>query len=88
MRGSTAITVHELASDAAARWDEFVLACPEATFFHRAGWKTVIERTFGHRTWFLYAESGNQILGVLPLAQIKSRLFGHSLSSLPFCVYG
>jgi FemAB-related protein (PEP-CTERM system-associated) len=25
---------------------------------------------------------------VLPLAEIKSRLFGHSLASLPFCVYG
>ena len=25
---------------------------------------------------------------MLPLAQIKSRLFGHSLVSLPFCVYG
>ena len=30
------------ASDA-ARWDQFVQACPEATFFHRAGWKSIIE---------------------------------------------
>ncbi len=71
-----------------ARWDEFVLACPDATFFHRAGWQSVIEQAFGHKTWFLYAESAGQIEGVLPLAQIKSFLFGHSLSSLPFCVYG
>jgi FemAB-related protein (PEP-CTERM system-associated) len=28
------------------------------------------------------------VRGVLPLAQVKSRLFGHSLVSLPFCVYG
>jgi FemAB-related protein (PEP-CTERM system-associated) len=48
----------------------------------------VIERTFGHRTWFMYAESGGRILGVLCLAEIKSRMFGHSLASLPFCVYG
>ncbi|MDB5730030.1 MAG: peptidoglycan bridge formation protein FemAB, partial [Noviherbaspirillum sp.] len=72
----------------AARWDEFVLGCPEATFYHRAGWQAVIERTFGHRTWFMYAESGGRILGVLCLAEIKSRMFGHSLASLPFCVYG
>jgi FemAB-related protein (PEP-CTERM system-associated) len=71
-----------------ARWDEFVLACPETTFFHRAGWQPVIERAFGHKTWFMYAESEGKIVGVLPLAQIKSRLFGHSLSALPFCVYG
>jgi FemAB-related protein (PEP-CTERM system-associated) len=25
---------------------------------------------------------------VLPLAEVKSRIFGHSLTSLPFCVYG
>ena len=71
-----------------ARWDQFVFGCPAATFFHRAGWKEVIERAFGHRTHFLLAEENGVILGVLPLAEIDSRLFGHSLSSLPFCVYG
>jgi FemAB-related protein (PEP-CTERM system-associated) len=71
-----------------SRWDEFVMRCPEATFFHRAGWQSVIERAFGHKTWFMYAESDGRIEGVIGLAEIKSRLFGHSLSSLPFCVYG
>jgi len=73
---------------AAARWDAFVLACPQASFFHRAGWQKVIGDVFGHRTYFLYAEVDGQIEGVLPLAQIKSLLFGHSLVSLPFGVYG
>lgn len=72
----------------AARWEAFVAACPEATFFHRAGWQTVIERAFGHRAHFIYAESDGAISGVLPLVEIKSVLFGHSLVSLPFCVYG
>ena len=71
-----------------ARWDAFVEATPEATFFHRAGWKTVTEKAFGHRTHFLFAQSGGVIEGVLPLAEVKSRLFGHSLVSLPFAVYG
>lgn len=71
-----------------ARWDAFVQNCPNATFFHRAGWKEVIERAFGHRTWFLYAETNGRIEGVLPLARIKSLIFGDSLISLPFCVYG
>lgn len=70
------------------RWDQFVLNCPEATFFHRGGWQTVIERAFGHKTWFMYAEANGEIQGVLCLAEIKSRMFGHSLGSLPFCVYG
>ena len=72
----------------AARWDEFVLNCPEASFFHRAGWQKVIEQAFGHKTYFYLAEVDGRIEGVLPLAEIKSRLFGHSLGSLPFCVYG
>ncbi|MGZ3237892.1 MAG: FemAB family XrtA/PEP-CTERM system-associated protein, partial [Burkholderiaceae bacterium] len=72
----------------AAKWDAFVATCPDATFFHRAGWQPVIERAFGHKTWFYYAESNGQIQGILPLAEIKSVLFGHSLSALPFCVYG
>ena len=72
----------------AQAWDAFVLAEPTATFFHRHGWRTVLERAFGHRTHFLLAERDGQIEGVLPLAEMKSRLFGHSLVALPFCVYG
>ncbi|MEO7761563.1 MAG: hypothetical protein ABIS68_06580, partial [Casimicrobiaceae bacterium] len=45
-------------STAHVRWDAFVAGCPDATFFHRAGWQAVIERVFGHRTYFLYAEAG------------------------------
>ncbi len=71
-----------------AAWDTFVLGLPEATFFHRFGWKRVIEQAFRHRTHFLLAERNGNIEGVLPLAEIKSRLFGHSLISTPFCVYG
>jgi FemAB-related protein (PEP-CTERM system-associated) len=75
-------------SATAARWDAFVLACPQASFFHRAGWQTVLHQVFGHKTYFLYAERAGRIEGVLPLAQVKSLLFGHSLVGLPFTVYG
>ena len=80
------LSVHD--TDAAARWDAFVLACPQATFFHRAGWQKIIGEVFRHTTYFLYAERDGQIEGVLPLAQVKSFLFGHSLVGLPFTVYG
>ncbi len=72
----------------AARWDEFVFNCPQATFFHRAGWRSVIEQAFGHRTHYLFAERDGAIVGVLPLTEVKSRLFGHALISNLFCVYG
>lgn len=72
----------------APRWDAFVAGCPEATFFHRAGWQQVLERAFGHDTYYMYAESDGRIEGILPLGHLRSRLFGNALVSLPFCVYG
>src|SRR6478752_8447291 len=72
----------------ARRWDQFVLSCPQASFFHRAGWLKLLEQQFGHQGFFLYAEEEGAITGVLPLAQVKSLLFGHALVSLPFAVYG
>ncbi|MDN3920449.1 FemAB family XrtA/PEP-CTERM system-associated protein [Roseateles violae] len=74
--------------DTARRWDAFVFACPQASFFHRAGWLKLVEQQFGHQGFFLYAERDGEIVGVLPLAQNKSLLFGHALVSLPFGVYG
>ena len=72
----------------AARWDAFVDSCPQATFFHRAGWQAVIADVFRHRTYFIYAETDGAIDGVLALAHVNSLLFGNALVSLPFAVYG
>ncbi|MDP3834872.1 MAG: FemAB family PEP-CTERM system-associated protein [Hydrogenophaga sp.] len=71
-----------------ARWEAFVMGQPQATFFHRAGWQTVIRDVFRHDTHFLYAEVDGEIQGVLPLAHVNSRLFGNALTGLPFAVYG
>ena len=80
--------VRTFAPDDASRWEAFVESCPEATFFHRIGWKSVLERCFGHRTHYLLAERSSGVVGVLPLAEVRSFLFGHSLVSLPFCAVG
>jgi FemAB-related protein (PEP-CTERM system-associated) len=48
----------------------------------------MIGDVFRHRTHFLFAERAGRIEGVLPLAHVKSRLFGNALTSLPFAVYG
>lgn len=80
--------VRELDEAVAAKWDRFVEARPEGTFFHLAGWQRVLERGLGHDTHFLYAERDGRIEAVLPLAHVRSWLFGNSLVSTPFCVYG
>ncbi len=82
------IKISELTQANVERWDLFVQCCSEATFFHRAGWKEVIEQSFGHKTHFLFAERDGAIEGVLPLGHVNSLLFGSNLVSLPFCVYG
>ena len=72
----------------AALWDGYVMQCPQATFFHRAGWQRILHNVFRHPTHYLYATEDGRITGVLPLAQVKSLLFGNALTSLPFAVYG
>jgi FemAB-related protein (PEP-CTERM system-associated) len=82
------LRVGELSGADESRWKGFVDRCPEATFYHRIEWRRIIESVFGHRTHYLYAERAGEICGVLPLAHVASWLFGSSLTSLPFCVYG
>ena len=71
-----------------SRWDNFLQANADATFFHLSGWKEVIEKAFGHKTYFLYVENEGEISGILPLVHVKSLLFGNNLVSTAFCVYG
>ena len=83
-----ALAVRPFRAGDAERWERFVMTCPGASFFHRAGWRDIYEDVFRHRTHYLLAERGEQVVGVLPLVELKSLLFGHSLVSLPFAVYG
>lgn len=82
------VSVRALAPSDIAAWDGFVTAHPDGTFFHLAAWQTVIARAFGHATHYALAETDGIITGVLPLAQVKTMLFGNSLVSVPFCVHG
>ncbi len=83
-----ALAIRPLDAGNATAWDAFVADHPRATFFHRAGWARAIEQGFGHKTHFLLAERDGAVAGVLPLGAVKTRLFGHTLISVPFCVYG
>jgi FemAB-related protein (PEP-CTERM system-associated) len=69
-------------------WDNFVRAQPLATFFHLSGWKAIIEESLGHVCHYLFVRRGIRIVGILPLTHVRSRLFGNSLISNGFCVYG
>ena len=70
------------------QWDDYVKAHQHGSFFHLSGWQMVIDKSFHHPCYFLYAQQGGVMCGVLPLVEVKSKLFGHALVSTPFCVYG
>jgi FemAB-related protein (PEP-CTERM system-associated) len=73
----------------APNWDEFVRRQPGWTYCHLWGWRRVIEGTFGHPGAYLAARADSgEIVGVLPLVWVRSRLFGRFLVSVPFLNYG
>lgn len=65
-------------------WQEYVSTHPSSGIYHHIGWKSVIEDAYGHIALYLIAKSNSEVVGVLPLILIKSRIFGSSLTSLPF----
>lgn len=80
-------------------WDAFITArdthhrgaAPDAdtaTGYHEWAWREVFTRAFGHAPVYLIARRGDVVAGVLPLIEIRSRLFGRSLTALPFVNYG
>jgi FemAB-related protein (PEP-CTERM system-associated) len=83
-----ALRLRQLDEASALAWDAFVATMPSGTFFHRATWSRVIEAAFGHRCHYVFAEQDGAIAGVLPLAQVRTMLFGNTVVSTPFCVYG
>lgn len=88
MTETGAVIVEPLTDELVPRWDDFVARADDATFFHRAGWRDVIERSFGHHCHYHIARRGDRVTGVLPLVHIDSPLFGNALISTAFCVYG
>lgn len=72
-----------------ARIDTFVRAHSEATPFHLPEWGEAVARGSGQRAHWLLAERGDGALaGVLPLAEMRSPLFGRAMVSTGFAVGG
>jgi FemAB-related protein (PEP-CTERM system-associated) len=72
----------------AGDWNRYLEGHPDATVDHLWHWRQVFEEVFGHRSAYLAARRGSQIVGVLPLVLFRSRLFGRSVISVPFLNYG
>jgi len=70
-------------------WDNYVEAHEEASIYHLSIWQDLIEKVFGHQSHYLLAQNNSGgVVGVLPLVQLKSHLFGNYMVSLPYFNYG
>ena len=75
--------------DEARRIARFVAGHREATLFHDPKWSVAVERGCRQRSHYLVAERRDGALaGLLPLSEIRSRLFGAALVSAGFGVGG
>tara|TARA_R110001592_G_scaffold126336_1_gene337499 strand:+ start:137255 stop:138307 length:1053 start_codon:yes stop_codon:yes gene_type:complete len=74
--------------DSPEAWDAFTRVRSEHLYY-RWEWQRVVSSSFGHAHHYLQAlNSDNELVGALPLFELKSRLFGHYALSLPFVNYG
>lgn len=69
-------------------WDRFVEHHPAATVAHLSGWGRVVAAAYGHTPISVMAVEDGELIGVLPLVLMRSRLFGRRLASMPFLDYG
>lgn len=87
---STQIHLYE-AADVSARlsqWEAFALRRHPCPLSLHPAWLTILQRGLRHRTFCLEAVAGSSTCGLLPLALVRSFLFGRFLVSLPYVNYG
>jgi serine/alanine adding enzyme len=66
-------------------WDEFVTRAEGSSFCHLSGWRQILSDALGAECLYSAAADAHGVWqGILPLARVRSRMFGHYLVSLPF----
>ncbi len=87
---STAVPIEVRPFEAAdaAQWTAYLDRHSASTLFHGLEWKRAVERTFGHRFRGFTASRGDQLVGVLPLYEVRSLFAGKLLVSVPYATYG
>ncbi len=66
------------------RWNQWVSAWPEASFFHGVEWFQVLSECYGYRARNLVWKQAGQLRGLLPMMEVASILTGRRGVSLPF----
>ena len=73
----------------AAEWNRFGERQDGWTAFHRYEWHGIVERVHRQQPCYLEArDAADRLVGVLPLVEMRSLVFGRYLVSQPFVNYG
>ena len=65
-------------------WTAFLSQFPAAHHAFDWSWRTILKETFGHEPHYLMAVGDRGVEAIAPLFSVQSRLFGHSLISVPY----
>lgn len=69
-------------------WARLLAESPGANPYHELAVRALVLKTFGHRSHYLMALRGDDAVGLLPLFEMRSLIFGRVLVSLPFMSRG
>lgn len=87
--GTLSVRVHETMDGSTAEVIRLFLHSRQGPWLsHDPAWSSIFSRGLGHRPYYLQAQRDGQTVGVLPLAYVRSFLFGRYLVSLPYLNYG
>jgi FemAB-related protein (PEP-CTERM system-associated) len=83
------ITILSISSKYIQQWDDYVSRHQSGSIYHLSAWKGLIEKTFGHQClYYLALNEVGDICGILPSVNLKSKVFGNFIVSMPFFNYG
>lgn len=81
------IEIRKLTTADYSLWDEYINR-KKASLYHDSRWINLIQSVFGQTSHHILASENNQIVGALPITQLKSFLFGNYMVSMPYFNYG
>lgn len=87
-RTDAEIAIAEAGPADRAGWDGFLDQSRDATLFHDLRWGEAVKDAYGYSSLNLIARRAGNVVGVLPMIDVRSALFGRSLISTAFSIGG
>ena len=83
----TKLKIRTVTDQDKSAWNHYVDNHSYSCSYHRYEFKQLIENSFNHNCPYLLAEDNGKPVGILPLVELNSKLFGHILCSIPYFNY-